>query len=56
MRKKGSLYEYIAVYVDYVAIAMKNPKELTDILETTQVQVERHWSNLIPLRDGVHQR
>jgi Reverse transcriptase (RNA-dependent DNA polymerase) len=33
MRKKGSLYEYIAVYLDDLAIAMKNPKELTDILE-----------------------
>jgi Reverse transcriptase (RNA-dependent DNA polymerase) len=33
MRKKGSLYEYIGVYVDDLAIAMKNPKELTDILE-----------------------
>jgi hypothetical protein len=33
MRKKGSLYEYITVCVDDLAIAMKNPKELTDILE-----------------------
>jgi hypothetical protein len=33
MRKKGNLYEYIAVSVDNLAIAMKNPKELTDILE-----------------------
>jgi Reverse transcriptase (RNA-dependent DNA polymerase) len=33
MRKKGNLYEYIAVYVDDRAIAMKDPKELTDILE-----------------------
>jgi Reverse transcriptase (RNA-dependent DNA polymerase) len=33
MRKKGNLYEYIAVYVDDLAIAMKDPKELTDILE-----------------------
>jgi Reverse transcriptase (RNA-dependent DNA polymerase) len=32
MRKKGNLYEYIAVYVDDLAIAMKNPKELIDIL------------------------
>jgi hypothetical protein len=28
MRKKGNLYEYIAVYVDELAIAMKDPKEL----------------------------
>jgi hypothetical protein len=27
------MYEYIAVYVDDLAIAMKNPKEFTDILE-----------------------
>jgi Reverse transcriptase (RNA-dependent DNA polymerase) len=33
MRKKGSIYEYIAVYVDDLVIAMKKPKELTDILE-----------------------
>jgi Reverse transcriptase (RNA-dependent DNA polymerase) len=33
MRKKGNLYEYITVYVDDLAIAMKDPKELTDILE-----------------------
>jgi Reverse transcriptase (RNA-dependent DNA polymerase) len=33
MRKKGNLYEYIAVYVDDLANAMKDPKELTDILE-----------------------
>jgi Reverse transcriptase (RNA-dependent DNA polymerase) len=34
MRKKGSIYEYIAVYIDDLAIAMKNPNEFTDILET----------------------
>jgi hypothetical protein len=33
MRKNGNIYEYIAVYVDDLAIAMKNPKEFTDILE-----------------------
>jgi hypothetical protein len=33
MRKKDDLYEYIAVYVDDLAIAMKNPKDITDILE-----------------------
>jgi Reverse transcriptase (RNA-dependent DNA polymerase) len=33
MRKKGNIYDYIAVYVDELAIAMKNPKEFTDILE-----------------------
>jgi Reverse transcriptase (RNA-dependent DNA polymerase) len=33
MRKKGNLYEYIAVYIDDLAIAMKDPKELIDILE-----------------------
>jgi hypothetical protein len=33
MRKTNNLYEYIAVYVDDLAIAMKNSKELTDILE-----------------------
>jgi Reverse transcriptase (RNA-dependent DNA polymerase) len=33
MRKKGNLYKYITVYVDDLAIAMKDAKELTDILE-----------------------
>jgi hypothetical protein len=33
MRKHGSIYEYVAVYVDDLAIAMKNPKEFVDILE-----------------------
>jgi Reverse transcriptase (RNA-dependent DNA polymerase) len=33
MRKKGNLYEYIAVFVDDLAIAMNDLKELTDILE-----------------------
>jgi uncharacterized protein YciI len=28
MRKKGNLYEYIAVYVDDLAVAMKDSKEL----------------------------
>jgi Reverse transcriptase (RNA-dependent DNA polymerase) len=33
MRKKGNIYEYVAVYVDELAIAMKDPKELADLLE-----------------------
>ena len=33
MRRNGDLYEYVAVYVDDLAIAMKNPKEFVDILE-----------------------
>jgi hypothetical protein len=33
MRKKGNLCEYIAASVDDQAITMKDPKELTDILE-----------------------
>jgi hypothetical protein len=33
MRKRNSMYKYIAVYVDDLAITMKNPKEFTDILE-----------------------
>jgi Reverse transcriptase (RNA-dependent DNA polymerase) len=32
-RKKGYIYEYIALYMDDLAIAMKNPTEFTDILE-----------------------
>jgi Reverse transcriptase (RNA-dependent DNA polymerase) len=33
MRKKNNQYEYIAVYVDDLAITMKNPKEFTVVLE-----------------------
>jgi hypothetical protein len=33
MSKKNNQYEYIAVYVDDLAIAMENPKEFTDELE-----------------------
>jgi hypothetical protein len=33
MRKRNNQYENIAVYVDDLAIAMKNPKEFTDVLE-----------------------
>jgi hypothetical protein len=33
MRKNNNQYKYIAVYVDDLAIAMKNPKEFTDVLE-----------------------
>jgi Reverse transcriptase (RNA-dependent DNA polymerase) len=33
MQKKGTLlYEYVAVYIDDLAIAMKDPKEFTDPL------------------------
>jgi hypothetical protein len=32
MRKKNNQYEYIAVHVDDLAIAMKNPQEFTDVL------------------------
>ena len=33
MRKNGNVYEYVAVYVDDLAIAMKDPKEFISILE-----------------------
>jgi Reverse transcriptase (RNA-dependent DNA polymerase) len=33
MRRKGNTYKYVAVYVDDIAIAMKDPKEFTDTLE-----------------------
>jgi hypothetical protein len=33
MRKKNNQYENIAIYVDDLAIAMKNPKEYMDVLE-----------------------
>jgi hypothetical protein len=33
MIRKVNTYEYVTVYVDDLAIAMKDPKEITDILE-----------------------
>ena len=33
MRQSGDIYEYAAVYVDDLTIAMRNPKEFVDILE-----------------------
>jgi Reverse transcriptase (RNA-dependent DNA polymerase) len=33
MRKKNNQYEYVAIYVDDLAIAMENPKEFMDVLE-----------------------
>jgi hypothetical protein len=33
MRLQGNTYEYLAVYVDDLAIAMNNPNEFTDTLE-----------------------
>ena len=32
MRKSGNIYEYVAVYVDDLAIAVKDPKSFTDQL------------------------
>ena len=32
LRRNGDVYEYIAVYVDDLAIAARNPKEICDIL------------------------
>ena len=32
MREKDSLYEYIAVYIDNLAISAKHPKEIIDVL------------------------
>ena len=32
MREKDSLYEYIAVYVDDLAISARNSKEITNTL------------------------
>jgi hypothetical protein len=34
MRQNGDVYEYVAVYVDDLAIAMKNPQEFIDDLTT----------------------
>jgi hypothetical protein len=40
MRDKGDHYEYVAVYVDDLLIASREPQTIITALETTQVQVE----------------
>ena len=35
MKRVDDHYEYIAVYVDDLCLALKNPKELTDLLTET---------------------
>jgi hypothetical protein len=52
MRKKGSIYKYIAVYIDYLAIAMKKPKEFTDILESKH-KFKRKVTGLIAFHLGM---
>jgi hypothetical protein len=54
MRKKGSLFEYIEVYVDNLAIAMKYRKELTDILEK-QHKFKLKGTGPISFQLGLHQ-
>ena len=34
MQRNGNIYEYIGVYVDDVAAAAKDPKAITDLLQT----------------------
>ncbi len=34
MRQNGNIYEYIGVYMDDVTTAAKNPKAITDLLQT----------------------
>ena len=34
MHRNGELYEYIAVYVDDLAFAMKNPSQFVETLKT----------------------
>lgn len=33
LRENNGVYEYVAVYVDDLAIAMKNPQEFISVLE-----------------------
>jgi hypothetical protein len=33
MRKLGDMYKFVSVFVDDLAIAMKNPKAFVDIME-----------------------
>ena len=43
MRKSGSVYEYVAVYVDDLAIAMKDPKAFISILESKYKFTSNKW-------------
>jgi hypothetical protein len=48
MRDKGDHYEYVAVYVDDLLIASREPQSIITALETTQVQVEGIRTYRIP--------
>ena len=49
MREVNGLYEYIAVYVDDLAIASKNPKEITTRL-IEEFKLKRSGPHHIPSR------
>ena len=52
----GNHYEHIAVYVDDLAICMKDPKGFRDTLKEIQTQTERSWTNQFPSWMWIHQR
>ena len=55
--KDGSHYEYIAVYVDDLAICMKDPKSFCDTLkEKYKLKNERSWTNQLSPWMWIHQR
>ena len=52
--KDDNHYEYIALYLDDLAICMKNPKAFCDTLKKTQT--ERSWTNQLPSWMWIYQR
>ena len=49
MRPHGDVYEYLAVYVDDLALVMKNPKGFVALLEhKVQIQIQGHRSHPVP--------
>ena len=56
LSKDGTYYEYIAVYVDDLAICMQDLKHFVIPSKRVQTQAERCWPNQLPSWMWIHQR
>ena len=54
--RDGNYYEYIAVYVDDLAISIKDPKDFCDTSKKIQTQTGRSWVNHLPSWMWTYQR
>jgi Reverse transcriptase (RNA-dependent DNA polymerase) len=49
MREGDGVYEYIAVYVDDLLIAARNPEDVKNTSRDSRLQVEKCWTIDLPL-------